>query len=326
MAEPSPSDRLIPSARRVARTRHLSPLTEEAYVRWIVRYVRYHGLRHPSKLGEKEMREFLSHLAADRNVSASTQSQALAALLFLYVDVLREPVPWITDVIRARRPERLPVVMSREEVLAVLGKMKGAPHLVGLLLYGSGLRLMEALRLRVKDIDLGLNQIMVRGGKGDRDRVTMLPAAARSQLEAQLVRVKRMHERDLAAGGVRTILPHALARKYPNAATELSWQWVFPARKMAFDPKTRMRYRHHLHETVVQREMHAAVRAAKLTKRATCHTFRHSFATHLLEDNHDIRTVQELLGHRNVATTMIYTHVLNRGGLGVKSPVDRLLG
>lgn len=308
------------------RARHMSRLTEEAYVRWIVRYVRYHGLRHPSKLGEKEMREFLSHLAADRNVSASTQSQALAALLFLYVDVLREPVPWITDVIRARRPERLPVVMSREEVLAVLGKMKGAPHLVGLLLYGSGLRLMEALRLRVKDIDLGLNQIMVRGGKGDRDRVTMLPAAARSQLEAQLVRVKRMHERDLAAGGVRTILPHALARKYPNAATELSWQWVFPARKMAFDPKTRMRYRHHLHETVVQREMHAAVRAAKLTKRATCHTFRHSFATHLLEDNHDIRTVQELLGHRNVATTMIYTHVLNRGGLGVKSPVDRLLG
>ena len=326
MAESSRPDRLIPTVRRVMRMRHLSPLTEEAYVRWIVRYVRYHGLRHPSKLGEKEMREFLSHLAADCNVSASTQSQALAALLFLYIDVLREPVSWIEDVTRARRPERLPVVMSREEVLGVLGKMKGAPHLVGLLLYGSGLRLMEALRLRVKDVDLGLNQIMVRGGKGNRDRVTMLPAAARKRLESQLVFVKQLHGRDLAAGGGRTILPHALARKYPNAATELGWQWVFPARKVAFDPKTKMRYRHHLHETVVQREMHAAVRAAKLTKRATCHTFRHSFATHLLEDGHDIRTVQELLGHRNVATTMIYTHVLNRGGLGVKSPVDRLLG
>ena len=326
MAEPSRPERLIPSVRRLMRARHLSRLTEEAYVRWIVRYVRYHGLRHPSKLGEKEMREFLSHLAADRNVAASTQSQALAALLFLYVEVLRDPVPWIEDVVRARRPERLPVVMSREEVLAVLGKMKGAPHLVGLLLYGSGLRLMEALQLRVKDIDFGLNQIMVRSGKGDRDRLTMLPAAARSQLESQLVRVKRLHERDLAAGAGRTILPHALARKYPNAATELVWQWVFPARRVGVDPATRVRYRHHLHETVVQRAMHAAVKAAKLTKRATCHTFRHSFATHLLEDNHDIRTVQELLGHRNVATTMIYTHVLNRGGLGVKSPADRLLG
>jgi integron integrase len=321
MAEPA---RLIPSARRVMRTRHLSRHTEEAYVRWIVRYVRFHGLRHPRMLGEKAMREFLSYLAVDRNVTASTQSQALAALLFLYVEVLREPVPWIADVIRARRPHRLPVVMTREEVRAVLRMMKGPSRLVALMLYGSGLRLMEALRLRVKDIDFGLNQVTVRGGKGDRDRVTMLPAAVRAELEGHLAGVRRLHERDLAAGAGRTILPHALARKYPNAASELAWQWVFPARRMAVDPKTRERYRHHLHETVVQREMHDAVKRAKLAKRASCHTFRHSFATHLLEDGNDIRTVQELLGHRNVATTMIYTHVLNRGPLGVRSPVDRL--
>jgi integron integrase len=324
MSDSSGRDRLIPAVRRLMRARHLSRLTEEVYVRWIVRYVRFHGLRHPRALGETEMREFLSHLAADENVSASTQSQALAALLFLYVDVLRDPVPWIADVVRARRPHRLPVVMTRSEVRAVLGSLKGSSRLVALLLYGSGLRVMEALQLRVKDVDLGMNQITVRGGKGDRDRVTMLPAAARSQLEAQLTRVSRLHQRDLAAGAGRAILPHSLARKYPNAGSELAWQWVFPARRLAFDPKTRERYRHHLHETVVQRAMREVVRAVKMTKRATCHTFRHSFATHLLEDGHDIRTVQELLGHRNVATTMIYTHVLNRGGLGVKSPVDRL--
>jgi integron integrase len=324
MAERSEDDRLIPAARRVMRTRHLSRLTEEAYVRWIVRYVRYHGLRHPRALGEREMREFLSHLAADQNVAASTQGQALAALLFLYVDVLRDPVPWIADVVRARRPQRLPEVMTREEVRAVLDRMKGSSRLVALLLYGSGLRLMEALRLRVKDVDFGMNQLTVRGGKGDRDRLTMLPAAARSALERHLTRVKSLHKRDLAAGAGHTILPHALARKYPNATSERVWQWVFPAKRVAIDPKTRVRYRHHMHETVVQREMRDAVRAAGLAKRATCHTFRHSFATHLLEDGHDIRTVQELLGHRTVATTMIYTHVLNRGGLGVKSPADRL--
>jgi integron integrase len=192
------------------------------------------------------------------------------------------------------------------------------------LLYGCGLRLMEALRLRVKDIDFGANQITVRGGKGDRDRLTMLPAAARDPLREHLAKVERLHARDLAAGAGRTILPHALAKKYPKAAEELGWQWVFPARRMGFDPRTRLRYRHHLHETVIQRAVRNAVRECRLTKRGTCHTFRHSFATHLLEDGHDIRTVQELLGHRNVATTMIYTHVLNRGGFGVKSPVDRL--
>ena len=326
MVESSTRERLIPAVRRVMRTRHLSRLTEEAYVRWIVRFVRFHGLRHPRTLGEKEVREFLSHLATDRNVASSTHAQALAALLFLYTDVLRDPVPWIADVIRARRPQRLPVVMTREEVRAVLGKMRGSSRVVALLLYGSGLRLMEALQLRVKDIDFGMNQITVRGGKGDRDRVTMLPEGARTDLERQLVRVRRLHARDLAAGAGRTILPHGLARKYPNASVELAWQWVFPAQRIAVDPTTKVRYRHHLHETVVQREMRDAVQAAGLTKRATCHTFRHSFATHLLEDGHDIRTVQELLGHRNVATTMIYTHVLNRGRLGVRSPVDRLGG
>jgi integron integrase len=324
MADVAQHDRLIPSVRRVMRTRHLSRLTEEAYVRWIVRYVRFHGLKHPRTLGAKEMREFLSHLATERNVTAATQSQALAALLFLYAEVLGDPAPWIDDVIRARRPMRLPVVMTRDEVRAVLSKMKGTPHLVATLLYGSGLRLMEALQLRVKDIDFGMNQITVRSGKGDRDRVTMLPAAARSALEVQLVRVRRQHKKDLAAGAGHTILPNALARKYPNAGADLMWQWVFPARRIAVETKTKIRYRHHLHETVVQREMHLAVQAAGIMKRATCHTFRHSFATHLLEDGHDIRTVQELLGHRSVATTMIYTHVLNRGGLGVRSPADRL--
>lgn len=324
MVEVAERDRLIPAARRVMRTKHFSRLTEEAYVRWMVRYVRFHGMRHPRTLGEREMREFLSHLAVDQNVAASTQSQALAALLFLYVEVLRDPVPWIADVIRARRSQRLPVVMTWDEVRDVLVKMRGSSRLVAALLYGSGLRLMEALRLRVKDIDFGMNQIMVRGGKGDRDRVTMLPAAARTELERQLVRVRRQHERDVAAGAGRTLLPHALATKYPHAPMELAWQWVFPARRIAVDPRTGARYRHHLHETVVQREMLLAVKAARLTKRATCHTFRHSFATHLLEDGHDIRTVQELLGHRSVATTMIYTHVLNRGGLGVRSPMDRL--
>jgi integron integrase len=317
-------DRLIPAARRVMRTKHFSLLTEEAYVRWMVRYVRFHGMKHPRLLGELEMREFLSHLAADQNVAASTQSQALAALLFLYLEVLRDPVPWVADIVRARRPHRLPIVMTREEVRAVLGRMRGTSKLVATLLYGSGLRLMEALRLRVKDIDFGMNQITVRGGKGDRDRVTMLPGAARAGLERHLVRVRARHERDLGAGVGRTILPQALALKYPNAASELVWQWVFPALRIGVDPATKARYRHHLHETVVQREMRDAVKAAGLTKRATCHTFRHSFATHLLEDGYDIRTVQELLGHRNVATTMIYTHVLNRGGLGVKSPADRL--
>ena len=306
------------------RTKHLSRLTEEAYIRWIVRYVRFHGMRHPRTLGEEEMREFLSHLATEQNVSASTQSQALAALLFLYLEVLRDPVPWLADIIRARRPHRLPVVMTREEVRAVLGKMAGTSGLVATLLYGSGLRLMEALRLQVKDIDFGMSEITVRGGKGDRDRVTMLPVAGRPGLERQLVRVRALHERDLAAGVGRTILPHALALKYPRAAAEPGWQWVFPALRIGVDPATRARYRHHLHETVVQREMRQAVKAAGLMKRATCHTFRHSFATHLLEDGYDIRTVQELLCHRNVATTMIYTHVLSRGGLGVKSPVDRL--
>ena len=315
---------MIPSVRRLMRARHLSRLTEEAYVRWIVRYVRFHGLRHPRTLGAKEMREFLSYLATDRNVAASTQGQALAALLFLYVDVLRDPVPWIEDVVRARYSQHLPVVLTRDEVRLVLSKMKGVSRMVATLLYGSGLRLMEALCLRVKDVDFGLNQILVRDGKGGRDRVTMLPSAARSALESHLARARRLHERDLASGAGRTILPYALARKYPNAASEWAWQWVFPARRIAVDTKTRARYRHHLHQTVVQREMREAVRAAGLSKRATCHTFRHSFATHLLEDGHDIRTVQELLGHRDVSTTMIYTHVLNRGGLGVKSPVDRL--
>jgi integron integrase len=317
--------RLLDRVRITLRARHGSRRTEKAYVAWIRRFILFHGKRHPSEMGGAEVTQFLSALAVQRNVAASTQNQALSALLFLYRDVLGQALPWLDEVVRAKRPERIPVVLSRTEVHAIIGSLDGPVRLLVLLLYGSGLRLLEALRLRVKDVDFARNQITVRGGKGDRDRVTMLPAALALDLTKHLETVRDLHETDLRASAGWVELPWALARKYPNAGREWGWQWVFPATRIYRDAETGQRRRHHLHESVLQRAVKAAVRSNGIAKRATCHTFRHSFATHLLEDGSDIRTVQELLGHRDVTTTMIYTHVLNRGPAGVRSPADRLL-
>jgi integron integrase len=286
--------------------------------------VRFSGNRHPRELGEGDVQRFLTALASAGRVTASTQNQALAALKFLYRDVLRVPLGPVDGIERARRPVRLPTVLTREEVRVVLGRLDGTPRLVAGLLYGAGLRLLEALRLRVKDIDLEAGEVRVRAGKGDKDRVTVLPETLRGTLTEHLARVRRLHERDVAAGFGGVALPGALERKVPALARDWSWQWIFPALRPYTDPATGDRRRHHLHESAVQRAVRIAVLQAGLAKRATCRTFRHSFATHLLEDGYDIRTVQELLGHEHVNTTMIYTHVLNRGGRGVRSPIDRL--
>jgi integron integrase len=285
----------------------------------------FHGKRHPAEMGAPEAAQFLSALAVEGKVAASTQNQALSALLFLHRYVLHQDLPWLEDVVRARRPKHLPVVLTRDEVRAVISKLQGTPRLMATLLYGSGLRVLECARLRVQDVDFAMNQIVVRDGKGAKDRVTVLPAVATQPLAQHLLRVKQLHDRDVALGGGWVELPWALARKYPNAGREWPWQWVFPATRLYFDRATGQRRRHHLHETVLQRAVLEAVRQAQLGKHATPHTFRHSFATHLLEDGRDIRTVQELLGHNDVSTTMIYTHVLNRGPSGVTSPADRVL-
>jgi len=317
---------LLAQVRTAIRTRHYSPRTEEAYVQWVRRFVRFCNTRHPRELGPSDVTRFLSHLAVEGKVSASTQNQALSALVFLYKDVLDMPVGWLSSLVRAKRPLRVPVVLTKHEVRRVLARLKGrgTPALVAGVLYGTGVRLLEALRLRVKDIDFAKNEITVRGGKGDRDRVTMLPERLKGPLLRHLADVRTQHERDLAADAGWVELPGALAEKYPNAGREWAWQWVFPATRTYTAPPSGHLRRHHLHETVVQRVFKEAVRAARITKTASCHTLRHSFATHLLESGYDIRTVQELLGHRNVATTMIYTHVLNRGGMGVRSPADTL--
>jgi len=312
--------------RDAIRTRHYSRRTEEAYLAWIRRYILFHGKRHPAEMGAAEMTQFLTSLAVRRKVAASTQNQALSALLFLYREVLGQEVPWLDGIVHAKRPRRLPVVLTREEIRAVLGQLNGVPRLMALLLYGAGLRVLECARLRVKDIDFASNQIVVRAGKGDRDRVTMLPAAVKADLARHLELVRRQYDQDLKRGAGWVELPGALMRKYPNAGREWGWQWVFPATRIYVDRSTGQRRRHHLHETVLQRAVRDAIRRAGIAKHATCHTFRHSFATHLLEDGHDIRTVQELLGHRDVSTTMIYTHVLNRGPGAVRSPADRLAG
>jgi len=306
------------------RLRHFSPRTEDAYLGWMRRYHEYNGRRDPAMLGAGHVTAFLNELASRRRVSASTQNQALAALLFLYRDVLGVELPWLDDLVHAHSPERLPVVLTREEVRAVLAHMDGLPRLMGTLLYGCGLRLLECCRLRVKDVDFGRNQITVRRGKGDKDRMTMLPGSVKPELAAHIERVRTQHARDLARGAGWVELPGALSRKLPAAGRDWAWQWVFPATRIYVERETGERRRHHLHETVVQGAVRRAVLASGIPKRATCHTFRHSFATHLLEDGSDIRTVQELLGHKDVATTMIYTHVLNRGPAGVRSPADRL--
>jgi integron integrase len=306
--------KLLEEVRQTARMRHFSPRTERQYIHWIRRYIHFHGTTHPLQLGEDRIVAFLGDLALNKRVSASTQNQAMAAVLFLYRDVLRRPVGWMQGLARAKRPGRIPVVMNREEVADVLRHLNGVPWLVSALMYGTGLRLMECLSLRVKDLDFGINEIRVRRGKGARDRVTMLPEVLVPSLQAHLEAVK-------ARGGAKVPLPEALDRKYPAASEEWGWQWVFPASVPGPDGLL-----HHLHPSAIQRAFKAAVRAAAIPKHATCHTLRHSFATHVLETGYDIRTVQMLLGHRDVRTTMLYTHVLRRGGWGVRSPADAMLG
>jgi integron integrase len=304
--------------------RHYSHNTERVYVGWIRRFIVFNEKRHPAEMGEAEITSFLSSLATDRRVSASTQNQALSAILFLYRAVLGREVPWLDSLVRARRPQRKPVILNRTEVLAVLNHLHGVPWVMASLLYGAGLRLLECARLRVKDVDFHRREITVRSGKGDKDRVTLLPRKVTRPLEAHLGRVRQQHQLDLKRGLGSVWLPHALARKYPRAPWEWGWQWVFPATRHHVDRETGRRQRHHLHPTVLQRAVKQAVRSAGITKPASCHTLRHAFATELLvRGNYDPRTVQELLGHRDLRTTMLYLHVLNKGGRGVRSPLDQ---
>ena len=316
--------KLLERVRHAIRARQYSRRTEEAYVFWIRRYIVYHRKVHPSALGTEAIAAFLTWLAVQRRVSASTQNQALSALLFLYRDVLRIELGPIDHVPRARTGDHVPVVMSTAEVRAVMAHLAGVLWLIVGLLYGAGLRLRECLELRVKDLDFDRGEIVVRQGKGRKDRRTMLPEAVRERLRGHLDDVRRMHEHDLQRGYGRVVLPAALERKYPNAVRDWRWQFVFPAARICRDARWGPPSRFHLHESAVQRAVAAAARRAGVTKRVSCHAFRHSFATHLLEAGQDIRTVQELLGHADVSTTMIYTHVLNRGGRGVRSPIDRL--
>ena len=315
--------RLLDRVREAIRLRHYSRRTEQAYVAWIRRFIVFHGRRHPRELGEREVTAFLSSLAV-RGVSASTQNQALSAVLFLYGAVLGQRLPWMNEIVRAQRPVRLPVVLSRDEVSSLLLRLRGPVFLMASLMYGAGLRLLECVELRVKDINFDRGELTIRDGKGGKDRVTMLPAAVRGPLLDHLTRVKAQHEADVAAGRGGVALPGALRAKYPNAPFDWAWQWVFPATRFYVDQATGERRRHHLHESVLQRAVKDATRAAGISRPASCHTLRHSFATHLLEAGYDIRTIQELLGHRDVSTTMIYTHVLNQGGRGVRSPLDQI--
>jgi integron integrase len=315
--------KLLEQVSDIARFRHLSLRTEEAYCNWIKRFILFHGKRHPRDLDAEAVRTFLTHLAVDEHVSAATQNQAFNALLFLYKQVLQVDALDIRGVERARHSRRLPVVFTREESSAVLANMRGARRLIAALLYGSGLRIMEAVRLRVKDVDFSRNEITVRDAKGEKDRVTMLPCTLKQPLMLQVEAVQKLHKKDLRLGYGSVHLPYALERKYPHAATDFVWQYVFPAEKLSMDPRSERIGRHHISEQNVQRSVKSALRTAGVRKNGSCHSFRHSFATHLLEDGYDIRTVQELLGHKDVRTTMVYTHVLNKGGRGVRSPLDR---
>jgi integron integrase len=316
--------RLVDRVRDRIRFKHYSLRTEQAYVDWIKRFILFHDKRHPVALGAPEVEAFLTHLAVAGQVAAATQNQAKSALLFLYREVLGVDLPWLTEVVPAKVPARLPVVLTREEVASVLRRLDGTHRLIGHLLYGTGMRIMEGVRLRVKDVEFARGEIVVRDGKGAKDRMAVLPRRLVRPLHTQLARVRDLHRRDLAAGLGAVYLPNALARKYPHAAREWGWQYIFPAAKLSADPRSGAIRRHHLGDQAFQRAMRQAVRDAQLAKPATPHTLRHSFATHLLEAGYDIRTVQELLGHSDVSTTMIYTHVLNRGGRGVVSPLDRL--
>ena len=318
-----PKQRLLHRMRANLRLRHYSQRTEEAYTAWVKRFVRFHGLTHPDRMGDAEVTAFLGHLAVDRRVAPSTLIQALAALQFFYREIIRRPLAIGSVIPRPQTPVRLPVVLTPDEVRRVLAELCGTHRLIGMLLYGRGLRLLEGLTLRVKDVDLDRGEIRLRRGKGAKDRVTVLAAVVREPLRAHLARVRAVYDRDLASGGGWVEIPGGLGTKYPNAGRTWPWQWVFPARRQYVDPIGGQRRRHHLHESAVQRAVAAAAIRSGINKRATCHTFRHSFATHLLEAGSDIRAVQELLGHRDVSTTMLYTHVLNRGRLGVRSPLDQ---
>jgi integron integrase len=313
--------KLLDQVRQAIRVKHYSIRTEDTYVGWIKRFIFFHGKKHPAQLGTPEVEAFLTHLAVEGKVAASTQNQALNALLFLYREVLEQPLAEI-DAIRAKKPVKLPVVLSKEEVQRLLNAMEGTHQLMARLLYGTGMRLMEGIRLRVKDVDFGLNHILIRDGKGMKDRVTVLPGSLKEPLRDHLARVKLLHDSDLKDGFGCVCLPFALARKYPNAPREWGWQYCFPSKSISTDPRSGEMRRHHVAENGLQKAVKQAVRLARLTKPASCHTLRHSFATHLLEAGYDIRTVQELLGHKDVSTTQIYTHVLSKPGIGVRSPLD----
>lgn len=315
--------RLLDRVREEMRLRHYSLRTEKTYIEWIKRYIIFNDKRHPSGMGETEITAFLTWLATERKVSASTQNQALAAILFLYKTVLGVELDWMDGIVRARRPVRVPVVLTRDEVRALLSKMKGINKLLAWLLYGTGMRISEALRLRVLDIDFGYRQIVIRAGKGNKDRVTVLPESLVQPVQRQLEYARSLHDNDLSDGFGSVYLPYALERKFPNAHTEWRWQYVFPSGNRFADPVSGVIRRHHLHEKNLQRAKRKAASDARISKRITTHTLRHCFATHLLENGYDIRTVQELLGHKDVKTTQIHTHVLNRGGRGVRSPLDR---
>ena len=314
--------KLIKKIRKEIRRRNYSYSTEKHYCRWIKRFVRFHKLTHPTKLQEKDIVKFLNYLAVEKNVAASTQNQALCAIVFLYKEVLKSSVGDLDNLKRAKKPKRLPTVLSKNEVSGLLKEMDGIPHLVSSILYGSGLRISEALRLRVKDIDFDYKQVVIRSGKGKKDRVTMLPEKLSQPLKIQVVKVKNLHQQDLAKGYGRTILPNALSKKYPNAAKSLAWQYLFPSKYRRKDPQTKIYFRYHISQKIIQRAFKKAAQKANITKKASPHTLRHSFATHLLGNGYDIRTVQDLLGHKNLKTTSVYLHVLNRVGHGVKSPLD----
>ena len=314
---------LLDQVRAAIRLRHYSIRTEEAYVNVIRRFILYHQKRHPREMGVDEIRQYLSHLATDRQVAASTQNVALAALLFLYREVLQIELPLVEGVERAKRPQRIPVVLTADEVKRVLARITGTHHMMASLLYGAGLRLMECVRLRVKDLDFDYRQIIVRDGKGEKDRRTIFPQPLIEPLRHHLAQIRLQHEADVRLGSGSVYLPYALERKYPKAATEWVWQYIFPASKLSVDPRSGEQRRHHASEDRLQKAVKRAMQGAGIEKRASCHTLRHSFATHLLEDGYDLRTIQELLGHADISTTMIYTHVLNRGGRAVRSPLEK---
>jgi integron integrase len=314
--------KLLDQVRQTLRTKHYSYRTEQSYVDWIKRFIYFHDKRHPREMGAEEIQAYITYLANERQVAASTQNQALSAIIFLYKYVLQKEIDLLADLIRPGRPKRLPTVLSHQEALSIIGRMNGVTRLVAGLLYGSGLRVSECLRIRIKDLDFSNHQIIVRDGKGENDRATILPASLVADLHSQVEIVRLVHRRDLKEGFGEVSLPYALAQKYPQSPKEFAWQYVFPSAHRSVDPVSRRRKRHHVEVTVIQKAIRNATRLAKIDKPVSPHTFRHSFATHLLQNGYDIRTVQELLGHKDIKTTMIYTHVLQRGGLAVKSPLD----